>query len=148
MTDTKRPESKERLIEGLNEDLANEWAAVISYLLRAQTVRGPHRPVLSGFFDGEVGDELGHARFLARKIDALGGHPTHEPAAIAVGGGPKAMLEAALSEERATVARYEIRIAQARDAGESALALELETLLTDEAGHVDELAAILDGWEA
>ena len=57
------------------------------------------------------------------------------------------MVEQALSEERATVDRYKTRIEQAHEAGETALALEIEDLLTDEKGHVEELEAILDGWE-
>lgn len=147
MSDETRNEARQTLIDGLNQDLAHEWSAVISYLLRAQTVRGPQRPVFAPFFDGEVGDELGHARLLARKIDALGGTPTTSPADITVGGDARAMVEQALSEERATVSRYKARIEQAHEAGETALALEIEDLLTDEKGHVEELEAILDGWE-
>lgn len=142
-----RDDSLKELIEGLNEDLAHEWAAVIAYTLRAETLRGPRRPVYAEFFAGEIADELGHARFLARKIDALGGDPTSAPAPFEVGADVRDMLARSLGEERATVERYARRIDQAGEAGERALAIELEDLLTDEVGHVEELEAILDGWD-
>lgn len=140
-------DARKELIDGLNQDLAHEWAAVIAYTLRAQTLRGPRRPAYREFFEEEVSDELDHARMLARKIDALGGEPTPAPAPFEVGEDAREMFELSLAEERATVERYTRRIEQANEGGQRGLAIELEDLLADEVGHVEELEAILDGWD-
>ena len=63
------------LIDGLNEDLANEYAAVIQYRTYASAVSGPYCQELRQFFTTEIGDELGHAQMLADKIISLGGSP-------------------------------------------------------------------------
>jgi bacterioferritin len=60
------------LIDGLNEDLAAEYQAVIMYRTYAALVSGPWRQELRGFFESEIPDELGHAAFLADKIVAPG----------------------------------------------------------------------------
>jgi len=64
------------LIQGLNDDLAGEYNAIISYMQYSAKVTGPYRPQLVEFFQGEIPDEQGHAQFLADKIATLGGEPT------------------------------------------------------------------------
>ena len=44
---TRRTDARD-LIDGLNEDLANEYASVIQYRTFASTLRGPHRLTLVG----------------------------------------------------------------------------------------------------
>ena len=63
---------KETLIQGLNQDLAHEYQAIIQYVTYAATVSGIHRGELKEFFLAEIQDELRHAQFLADKIAALG----------------------------------------------------------------------------
>ena len=70
---------KETLIQGLNQDLAHEYQAIIQYVTYAATVSGIHRGELKEFFLAEIQDELRHAQFLADKIAALGGKPTTQP---------------------------------------------------------------------
>lgn len=67
------------LIEGLNEDLAGEYSAIIMYNHNAATVSGIYRQVLKPFFESEISDEQGHALYLAEKIKTLGGTPTTHP---------------------------------------------------------------------
>ena len=51
------------LVDKLNEDLANELAAIIQYITYSAQVTGPFRPQLASFFLKEVPDEQGHAEF-------------------------------------------------------------------------------------
>lgn len=59
------------LIDGLNEDLAHEYAAVISYTHHAAVVSGLARPILKELFEKEAQDELTHASYLSEKIADL-----------------------------------------------------------------------------
>lgn len=134
------------LIDGLNEDLAAEYQAVIMYRTYASLVSGPYRQELRGFFEGEIPDELMHAALLADKIVALGGTPTVTPAPVPLATEAKAMLENALRAEVETIARYIKRVAQAEQAGEPAIKLQLENLIVDESTHRDDIRRMLLGW--
>ena len=68
--------TRERFIALLNEDLAREYQAVITYSTYASSVPGLYRQELREFFTAEITDELGHAQILADKIVTLGGRPT------------------------------------------------------------------------
>ena len=137
---------RQKLIEGLNEDLAHEYNAIISYLLFAKMVHGHARLELSPFFEAEIADEMAHAQFLAQKIVALGGTPTGTPAPVTLPKDNRGMLEAALKSEKETIERYTKRIAEAEAAGELGLKVDLEELVSDETGHKEELERILLGW--
>src|SRR5690554_6733539 len=104
---------KQQLIDGLNEDLANEYAASIMYTYYAAVVTGLYRQTLKPFFESEIADEQGHALYLAEKIRTLGGTPTTTPAKVAQLTDVKEMLEAAHQAEKDTIARYETRKKQA-----------------------------------
>jgi bacterioferritin len=138
--------ARRKLIEGLNEDLANEYTAVISYLLFSQLVTGVERPQLSAFLEGEVADELEHAKFLAQKIIALGGTPVTKPAEVKLSADNREMLQLALESEKETIERYTRRIEQAERAGELALKVDLEELVAEETRHKEDLERILHGW--
>ena len=138
---------RQALIDGLNEDLAHEYEAIISYLLYAKLVHGHARLELGAFFEAEIADELAHAQFLAQKIVALGGTPTAEPAPVKLPKDNRGMLEAALESEKATIERYTKRAEQAESAGEVGLKVDLEDLISDETGHKEDLERILYGWK-
>lgn len=138
--------AKQALIDGLNEDLANEYQAIISYVLYSRLVNGPLRPELSMFFEGEIADELEHAKLLAHKIVALGGEPTTRPAAVRLSEDNREMLELALQAERDTIERYSRRIEQAEAAGEVGLRVELENVVVEETRHMEDLERILTRW--
>ena len=139
-------EKKKELLAGLNEDLAFEYAAVITYRTYASQVRGPHRQELRNFFASEIPDELLHAEMLADKIVALGGTPVTTAKPVQAADDAKSMLEAALADEKATIKRYVKRRKQAEDLEEYGLAIELDNLIADETKHRDELRLILDRW--
>lgn len=139
-------DAKQTLIDGLNEDLANEYTAIISYMLFSRMVSGAHRMELAAFFEGEIVDELEHAKYLSQKVVALGGTPVTEPATVRLSQDNKEMLQLALQSETDTIARYTKRIEQAESAGELALKVELENLVAEETRHKDDLNQILKGW--
>jgi bacterioferritin len=139
-------DAKKQLIEGLNEDLQGEFQAIIMYRLYASMVQGPYRQELRTFFANEIPEELTHAQILADKIAALGGTPAAVPAPVEVVSEAKAMLEAALKAEVATIERYVKRRTQAEAAGEYGLAAEFDTLIADESNHRDELRQMLARW--
>lgn len=135
------------LIDGLNVDLAHEYAAVITYRTYASAVTGPFRQELRAFFASEIPDELGHAQLLADKIVALGGQPTVDAAPVTFTDDPRRMLETAYADEVATIERYAQRRKQAEQVGEIGLAVELDTLIADETRHRDELRLMLLRWK-
>ena len=116
------------------------------YRLYASMVQGPYRQELRTFFANEIPEELTHAQMLADKIAALGGTPASSPAPVLVVSEAKAMLEAALQAELATIDRYVLRRKQAEAVGEPGLAAEFDTLIADETNHRDELRQMLARW--
>jgi bacterioferritin len=116
------------------------------YRLYASMVQGPYRQELRTFFANEIPEELTHAQILADKISALGGTPAATPAPVAVVSDAKAMLQAALEAELATLDRYVERREQAQAAGEHGLAAEFDQILADETKHRDELRQMLARW--
>lgn len=134
------------LIDGLNVDLAHEYAAIIAYRTYASAVEGPWRLELRNFFEAEIPDELLHAQALADKVVALGGTPGTVPAAVRPARDAREMLANALADEEATIARYVERRSQAQALGEHGLVVDLEQFLSDETKHRDELRKLLKRW--
>ena len=137
---------KQQLIDGLNEDLAGEYQAVIMYVQYAASVKGPYRQQLAQFFSGEVADELAHAQFLANKVAALGGLPAVQPKPVPQAEDARQMLQNVLDAETRTIAAYKERARQAEEYGDIGLASQLEAQITDETNHQEEVAMILTGW--
>lgn len=131
------------LIDGLNEDLANEYGAVIQYTYYAGVVSGLNRQLLKPFFEEEIPDESGHALYLTEKIRTLGGIPTTTPPKIEQVTEVKDMLEAALKAEDDTIRRYTERIEQADKVGEIGLKIKLEDLIADETEHKETIERLL-----
>ncbi|WP_018923398.1 ferritin-like domain-containing protein [Salsuginibacillus kocurii] len=136
-------EKTEQLIEGLNEDLANEYAAIIMYNNYAAVVTGLYRQVLKPFFEGEIADEQHHALYLAEKISVLGGTPTTKPAEVRQTDDVKEMLQNAFQAEMETIKRYKERAKQADELGHIELQIKLEDMIADETGHMEEMERLL-----
>lgn len=135
--------TKQDLIDGLNEDLAHEYQAVLMYTTYAAMSGGIHRPILKSFFEEEIPEELAHAQFLAQKITALGGTPTTEPAPISLSRDNHDMLEHVLEAETQTIERYVERRRAAEDYGDYGLAAELDDIISDETSHKEETDKLL-----
>lgn len=138
--------SKDELIKKLNEDLANEFSAIIQYLTYAAKVTGPFRPQLKDFFLAEVTDEQGHAQFLADKIISLGGSPVTVPSPVPEATTNREMVEAVMKAETKAIQNYTERAEQAAELGYKALSIDLEDMIRDETNHKEESQKILSGW--
>jgi len=138
---------KHALVQELNADLSRELMAIAQYLTYAARVTGPYRPELSKFFLAEVAGETAHAEYLANKVVALGGEPATAAAPVPPARSNREMLERVLDAEREAVRQYTRRIAQAEEAGEKGLAIQLENILADETQHVEETERILRDWK-
>lgn len=134
---------KKKLIDGLNEDLAFEYQAVLMYNTYAAMASGIHRPILRGFFESEITDELKHAAFLANKITALGGTPTTEPTPLEIVQDSQSMLEQVQKAESETIERYVKRRNQAEEFGDFGLANDLDEIISDETEHKEETEKLL-----
>ncbi|SDW88799.1 bacterioferritin [Marinococcus luteus] len=134
----------QELIDGLNVDLAHEYAAAIMYTNYAAVVSGIHTPMLKPLFEDEIGDEQGHAQYLASKIRTLGGTPTTKPADVKQTFQVREMLEAARDAEADTIDRYTKRAQQAEELNMIELQNKLEDLISDETGHKEEIERILE----
>ncbi|MBB6454682.1 bacterioferritin [Salirhabdus euzebyi] len=134
---------KQELIDGLNEDLANEYAAMIMYTYNAAVVSGLYRQVLKPFFESEVSDESGHALYLSEKIKILGGVPTTTPAPVKQLDNVKEMLEEARKAEIDTIDRYEVRKKLAEELGYTELVVKLDDMIADETHHKEEMERLL-----
>lgn len=137
--------SKKELLDGLSEALRYEYQSVVMYNTYAATVSGIHRGELKEFFEGELPDELGHARYLANKISALGGTPPTEAASVPVTANAREMLENVREAEADAVERYGALMEMAEDAGELGLANDLHDIVSDETNHKEETEKLLQG---
>lgn len=133
----------QELIDGLNEDLAHEYTAVIQYIQNAAKVSGLGRPVLKPLFEREAQDEINHALYLANKIVTLGGEPVVKLFEVKQTGDIREMIQASIDAEIDTIRRYKERIEQAERAGEVALRMKLEEMLAEETEHKEELERLL-----
>lgn len=139
---------KQTIIEGLNEDLAHEYQAIIMYNTYAAAVSGVHRNELSAFFQDEVADEVEHARFLAQKITALGGTPVSSAAEVEYTTNAREMVERVAEAEAETIERYAERMKQAVAYGDYGLEAKLSDIIADETDHKEEAEKLLRGkWE-
>jgi bacterioferritin len=137
---------KQEMINGLNEDLAGELGAIIQYITYAAKATGPYRPQLAQFFLAEVPDEQGHAQFLANKIVALGGEPTTKAREVPAAKSDREMVEAVRNAEKRAVDDYTKRAKQAEDFGDKGLVVQLEDIVRDETGHLEETERLLRDW--
>ena len=140
-------QAMEDLIRGLNEDLAGEYNAMISYLQYSAKVTGQYRPQLVQFLQSEIPDEQAHAQYLADKIVSLGGEPVVEPKPIKTSDDTRQMLEYIYEAEAETVENYKKRLEQAEAVGDVGLQSQIEDMIADETTHRDEVKKILDGWK-
>jgi bacterioferritin len=135
------------LIEGLNDDLAGEYQAILMYTHYSAKLTGPYRRELRALFQAEIADEQGHAQFLADKIAALGGEPTTQPRPVPQANQPRQMLEHALAAEEQAITGYNERLRQADSFGDFGLKVDLENQVADETRHKEELERIIAGWD-
>jgi bacterioferritin len=135
--------SREQLIELLNEDLAGEYQAIISYVIYSQVLSGAEYMNIAGELEKHAGEELSHALVISKQIDYLGGMPAVHPKPVRTSEKAKEMLRFDLENEMATIRRYRERIPQCESLGEYAMAELIREILKDEQDHLISLATAL-----
>lgn len=131
--------TKQQLIDGLNEDLAREYKAIIQYVVYSQTVKGAEFQHIAGELEKHAAEELNHAIRIVRQIDYLKGEPTMTPQKAEFSTDSRQMLQFDLDAENETIKNYRIRIQQAEALQEYALSEELREIIRQEQDHKIEL---------
>ena len=126
---------KESIINGLNQDLAREYKAIIHYEVFSSTLKGAEYGNIAEQLEKHASDELEHALKVAKQIDYLGGTPTMKGEEAKPSENPKEMLEIDLRAEQETIRNYRERIRQAEEAGEYALSEVLRGIIAQEQDH-------------
>ena len=126
---------KESIINGLNQDLAREYKAIIQYVVFSSTLKGAEYGNIAEQLEKHASDELEHALKVAKQIDYLGGTPTMKGEEAKPSENPKEMLEIDLRSEQETIRNYRERIRQAEEAGEYALSEVLRGIIAQEQDH-------------
>jgi len=129
--------SKEKIVEALNQDRADELAAIIQYMKHHYEAEGLESPEIIEIFKQTAKAEMKHAEALGERITYLGGTPTSLPSKIKQGGDLKKMIRDDLAAENRAIANYKAHIKLCAEAGDYTTRLMLENILSDEEGHAD-----------
>ena len=135
--------SREELIKLLNEDLAREYQAIISYVIYSQVLKGAEYMSIAAELEKHANEELSHALIISNQIDYLGGMPASAPKAVRTSEKAKEMLQFDLENETETIKQYRDRVAQCEELGEYAIAEHIREILLDEQDHLISLATAL-----
>lgn len=135
--------SREEMVKLLNEDLAREYQAIISYVIYSQTMKGAAYNHIAGELEKHAGEELSHAIKIAKQIDYFNGDPTTTPKEIRTSDKAEEMLRFDLENEKVTIQEYKKRIRQAEAMGEYALSETLREIIAQEQEHLQDLADAL-----
>ena len=133
----------DQLVELLNHDLELEYSAAIQYI--------NHSAVMTGAAYGDIikelkihtNEEIQHAMILADQIDFLEGEPSVVVGKIRTSQDNQEMLRQDLEGEQDAIRRYKIRIEQAEELKEFALAQQLRAILANEQEHAMDLKQAL-----
>jgi bacterioferritin len=135
--------SRKDLIGLLNEDLAREYQAIISYVVYSQVLKGPEYMNIAGELEKHAQEELSHALIIAKQIDYLGGMPAIRPKPVRTSEKAKEMLRFDLENETETIRNYRERVRQCDALGEYAMAEHIREILMQEQEHQIDLATAL-----
>jgi bacterioferritin len=135
--------NRAELINLLNEDLAREYQAIISYVIYSQTIRGAAYNHIAAELEKHAVEELQHAILIAKQIDYLNGTPVKTPKEVRVSDKAEEMLRFDLENEKDTIINYRHRIRQADALGEFAVSEILRKIIAQEQDHLTDLADAL-----
>lgn len=131
------------LIDALNQDRADELAAIVQYMKHYYEAEGMESSEIIEIAKNTAIDEMKHAEKLGKRINYLGGVPTKIPSTILEGGDLKKMIEDDLAKENGAIIQYKEHIKLAVEEGDPTTRLMLEEILSDEEGHADTWETIL-----
>jgi len=135
--------TREELVSLLNEDLAREYQAIISYVVYSQAIKGAPYMTIAAELEVHAAEELTHALTIAGQIDYLGGMPLATPKPVQLSGNAEDMLRFDLENENETIAHYRQRVVQCEALGEYAIAEHIRAILVQEQDHQVALASAL-----
>jgi bacterioferritin len=135
--------SQKKLIELLNMDLELEYSAAIQYINHAAVITGAAYGDVVKELKIHTTEEIQHAVILADQIDYLGGSPSVKVGEIHTAADNDEMLRQDLNGEEDAIRRYKVRIEQAEQLKEFALAQQLRTILAVEQEHAMDLKQAL-----
>jgi bacterioferritin len=135
--------TRQDLISGLNEDLAREYQAIISYVNYSQVLKGASYMSIADELAVHAKEELSHALKVANHIDYLGGMPSVTPKPVKTSEKAEEMLRFDLDNERETIRQYRRRVKQADALNEFAISESLRGILVEEQDHLIALATAL-----
>ncbi len=131
--------TKEGLIDELNCDIENEYAAVVQYVQHSSVITGVQYESTKKELLLHAGEELQHATILSEQVDFLGGIPATDVGEVEVSTDSLGMLKLDLKREVKAVDRYKVRIEQAESLREYGLRRILEDILVQEEEHKRDL---------
>jgi bacterioferritin len=138
-----------KVIEGLNEALGEELAAISQYFLHSEMFENWGYGRLAGMEKKQSVDEMKHAEKLIERILFLDGMPDMaKQRALTIGKNAPEMLANDLKLELGAVVMYNRLVIAAFEAKDNGTAELLKKILQDEEGHVDKLEEQLDKIEA
>jgi bacterioferritin len=143
MSSTKTTLTREKLIEGLNEDLSREFQAIIGYVNYSQVLKGAAYMNIARELEVHAQEELDHALKVSKLVDYLGGMPSVTPKPVKTSDKAEEMLKFDLENEKETIRNYRRRIKQAEELNEFAIAESLRGILVQEQDHLIALATAL-----
>jgi bacterioferritin len=135
--------TREELIDLLNEDLAGEYQAIISYVIYSKVLKGAQYMNIAAELEKHAAEELAHALIIAGQIDYLGGMPQAVAKPVETSTKAEDMLRFDLENENTTIARYRQRVRQCEALGEYAVAEQIRDILVQEQDHQIALATAL-----
>ena len=135
--------TREDLVALLNDDLAREYQAIISYVVCSQVLHGAEYMNIASELERHAAEELSHAVILAGQIDYLGGMPATEPKPVRTSAKAEDMLRFDLEAETETIRHYRQRVRQCEALGEYAMAEHIRDILVQEQDHQVALATAL-----
>jgi bacterioferritin len=135
--------ARKQLIDGLNRQLNREVSTFLRYMLQAAQIKGAEHETVRRMYLEEVGDEVGHAQYLAGQLVMLGAAPTLEPDLTPPPTDVRRMLEHDAEEERTDVQNYVKLASLAEQEGLYALKMKMEEQAADEDEHGHEMRRLL-----
>ena len=143
MAKVKERKDRNGLIQGLNDDLAREYQAIIAYVVYSQMLKGAAYMAIAKELEKHAGEELQHALTISKHIDYLGGTPVVTPKPVVVTDDANKMLRADLENESQTIRHYRRRLKECEAVEEYAIAEDIREILRQEQEHLIDLATAL-----
>lgn len=135
----------EKIIEHLNARLAEELTAINQYMVHAEMCDNWQYEGLHKMIEKRAIDEMKHAEKLIARILFLEGRPiVSNLNQIHIGGEVPAMHESDRIAEEVAIQNYNATIRLAVEIGDNGTRELVESILTEEEGHIDTIEAQLD----